>query len=156
MRKLRHQADDSGAGSVHHHAAMTWRRSLWHGALLGAVVAAIGLQVPAGADDPTVLVVPRAGAAGGPAMYLPNGDLLNVRNIQGGTMSSDPSSLNLDLGAGDTEHPGDVAINYDVGRDVIIYDGHKRAVARIGSSGVIFYKSPLRPNGKAWVSARRR
>jgi len=67
----------------------------------------------------TVTTIPDGGAAGGPALYLPQGDLLNVRNIQGGVIG-DP---NLDIGAGSTEHPGNLILNWDVGVGTYIYDG---------------------------------
>ena len=81
-------------------------------------------------------VVPNGGAAGGPALYLPRGDLLNVRNIQGGVVGD----TNLDIGAGSTANPGDIVLNWDVGRRVLIYDGHKRLVASFGADGVRFFR----------------
>jgi hypothetical protein len=83
-------------------------------------------------------VEPNGGAAGGPALYLPRGDILNVRNIQGGVIGD----LNLDIGAGSTEHPGSIVLNYDVGRCTVIYDGRKHKLARFCPSGITFYKKP--------------
>jgi hypothetical protein len=84
---------------------------------LAVLTVVLLLAVPATAQD----IIPNGGAAGGPALMLPHGDILNVRNIQGGIVE-DP---NLDIGAGSTEHPGDIALNFDVGRCVRIFDGRK-------------------------------
>ena len=86
--------------------------------------------------------VAKAGANGGAALYLPLGDVLNVRNIQGGMVTSDRSDLNLDLGAGDSVNRGDIVLNYDVGRRVLIFDGHKNVIAKFGERGIVFYKRP--------------
>jgi hypothetical protein len=101
-----------------------------------ALVVALG-GAESVADYSGYSFVSHGGAAGGDALYLPNGDLLNVRNIQGGTVAD---GLNLDIGAGSTANPGDVVLNYDVGRRVLIYDGQKRLVASFGPDGIRFYK----------------
>lgn len=85
-----------------------------------------------------IKVVPRGAVEGGDALYMPHGDILNVRNIQGG-LSYQP---NLDIGAGSSEHRGDIALNYDVGNRVLIFDGRKRLVAKFGPRGIVFYKRP--------------
>jgi hypothetical protein len=92
------------------------------------------LAVPATAQD----IIPNGGAAGGPALMLPHGDILNVRNIQGGIVE-DP---NLDIGAGSTAHPGDIALNFDVGRCVRIFDGRKHLLARFCPHAITFYVKP--------------
>jgi hypothetical protein len=102
-----------------------------------------------------VALIAGGGAAGGDALYLNNGDLIGVRNIQGGSMA-DPAhgSLNLDIGAGSTANPGDIAMNWDVGRRVLIYDGHKHLVASFGPAGIRFYRRPVTPAGPLdWTSA---
>lgn len=81
------------------------------------------------------------GAAEGPnrpSMYLPMGDILGVRNIQGGTAGAG-GNLNLDLGAGSTEHPGDIVLNWDVGKRTRIYNGRKKLVADFSPGGIDFY-----------------
>jgi hypothetical protein len=83
-------------------------------------------------------IEPNGGAAGGDALYLPRGDIIGVRNIQGGVAGD----LNLDLGAGSTATPGNVAVNYDVGRDTLIYDGRKHLLARFGPRGITLYRRP--------------
>ena len=98
---------------------------------LAALAAAAGYQF-----------VARAGANGGAALYLPLGDVLNVRNIQGGMVTSNRGDLNLDLGAGDSVNRGDIVLNYDVGRRVLIFDGHKNVIAKFGGRGIVFYKRP--------------
>ena len=67
---------------------------------------------------------------GAATLVLPRGDIINVRNIQGG-MVDDP---NLDVGAGDgAEHRGVLSLNYDVGQSVQIFDGRKAEIARFPS-----------------------
>jgi len=95
-------------------------------------------------------ILPGGGAAGGDALMVPNGDIIGVRNIQGGTLADPPESLNLDIGAGSTEHPGDLVLNFDVGRDTLIYDGHKRLLARFGPAGIRFYRRPSWPRLWRW------
>lgn len=107
---------------------------------VGAALAALAFAPATTAED---LYTPwyvdaRGGAAGGDAIYLPRGDLLNVRNVQGGV----PGGLNLDIGAGSTRHPGDVVLNYDVGRCTHIYNGRKRKLASFCPRGITFYVKP--------------
>lgn len=93
---------------------------------------------PAAAGDnyaPAQLLA-RGGVEGGDSLVIPDGDILNVRNIQGGTIH-DP---NLDLGAGSSTHRGTLALNYDVGRTVKIYDGHKHLLASFSQHGIRFYR----------------
>lgn len=101
-------------------------------------------------DTPFVLVDPATGnhvvafvmgAAEGPthpSLYLPMGDLMGVRNIQGGTVGKD-GNLNLDLGAGSTQNPGDIVLNWDVGRRTRIYNGKKKLIADFSPGGIDFH-----------------
>jgi hypothetical protein len=123
-----------------------------HGRLRTALTLAIfGLVVTHAtsvAEAPAPLsVVAGGGAAGGDALMLPNGDILNVRNIQGGTDTGTPGDLNLDIGAGSTQNPGDLVLNYDVGRRTLLYDGQKHLVASFGPDGITFYKTPKYEGG---------
>jgi hypothetical protein len=112
-------------------------------AALAALAVTLALAMPAVAEAPAGWqFVAKAGANGGDALYLPMGDVLNVRNIQGGMVTSNPSDLNLDLGAGSSANRGDIVLNYDVGRRVLIYDGQKNVVAKFGARGIVFYKKP--------------
>jgi hypothetical protein len=112
-------------------------------ALAAALAVTLALAIPAVAEAPAgYQFVARAGANGGAALYLPMGDVLNVRNIQGGMVTSDRGDLNLDLGAGDSVNRGDIVLNYDVGRRVLIFDGHKNVIAKFGGRGIVFYKRP--------------
>jgi hypothetical protein len=86
----------------------------------------------------SIAVVPAGGASGGDALYIPNGDIINVRNIQGGTIRD----RNLDIGAGSTATPGNLVLNYDVGRCTVIYNGHKHKLARFCPDGITFYRKP--------------
>lgn len=106
----------------------------------GAVVLTGLLAAPAVAGDwPPAQFVRHAGAAGGDALYLPMGDVLNVRNIQGGYQTGRRADLNLDLGAGNSTQRGDVVVNWDVGNRTLIYDGHKHLVASFSAKRVRFY-----------------
>lgn len=71
-----------------------------------------------GADD-------TVDAAGGPIMYINGGDIIGVRNIQGG-VAADP---NLDIGGGSAVDRGRVTINYDNGDGFIVFDGREARVA---------------------------
>jgi len=112
-------------------------------AALAALAVTLALAMPAVAEAPAgYQFVASGGANGGAALYLPMGDVLNVRNIQGGMVTSNRSDLNLDLGAGDSVNRGDIVLNYDVGRRVLIFDGHKNVIAKFGGRGIVFYKRP--------------
>ena len=112
-------------------------------AFAAALAVTLALAIPAVAEAPGgYQFVAKAGANGGAALYLPLGDVLNVRNIQGGMVTSDRGDLNLDLGAGDSVNRGDIVLNYDVGRRVLIFDGHKNVIAKFGGRGIVFYKRP--------------
>jgi hypothetical protein len=107
--------------------------------LLAGVIVVLALAGVAWAGhEGSVSTVPDGGAAGGDALYLPRGDILNVRNIQGGVIG-DP---NLDIGAGSTEHPGSLVLNYDVGRCTVIFDGLKNPLARFCPGGITFFVRP--------------
>ena len=106
--------------------------------LAGALLALAFAGAAWAGHQGSVTTVPDGGAAGGDALYLPRGDILNVRNIQGGVLGD----LNLDIGAGSTEHPGNVVFNYDVGRCTVIFDGLKRELARFCPDGITFFVRP--------------
>ena len=59
-------------------------------------------------------------------LYIFNGDIANVRNIQGGNVHKP----NLDIGAGasgGTSGPrGNIVLNWDVGNGTYVYNGRKR------------------------------
>jgi len=83
-------------------------------------------------------IVPGGGAAGGDALFCNTCDIIGPRNLQGGG----PGGTNFDIGAGSTSDPSDLALNYDVGRNVLIYDGRKHLLARFGPRGITFYVKP--------------
>lgn len=89
-------------------------------------------------QDTSLGIVPGGGADGGDALYLNSGDFIGPRNIQCGG----PGGAPCDIGAGSTEDPSNLALNFDIGRDTLIFDGHKHLVARIGHSGIVFYRRP--------------
>lgn len=90
------------------------------------------------------------GHAGGDALHLPQGDLLNLRNIQGGTLAYDPSDLNLDIGAGNEDNPARLGIGADVSGSIVFHvrrPGHPpKKMMEINPRGIYFYVKPkLRP-----------
>src|SRR4051812_3717819 len=97
-----------------------------------AATIALGATLPAAsiAQDPVIPIVPNTslalvpngGAAGGDALYCNNCDEIGWRNLQGGPFG-------LDIGAGSTENPADIALNWDVGKSTNIFQGQKRKVA---------------------------
>jgi len=125
--------------------------------LLGVCAAFSLAQTPL---SPPVLsnafrVVPGGAQGGrGDLVYMPAGTIQGVHVIQGGsrecldaTQMLGPCdernlSLNLDIGAGSTSHPGVLALNFDVGRAVVIFDGKKHALARFDRHGITFYVKP--------------
>ncbi len=114
--------------------------------LLALVLVVLALAIPAAATHDKVVPAhrwyPGGALSGGPYLDCPLCDLVGVRNIQGGKHTGRPRDLNLDIGAGSTVHPGDVTLNYDVGRRVLIYDGRKRLVAKFSGRGIVFYSKP--------------
>jgi hypothetical protein len=103
---------------------------------VAAVVAAVVAPVAAAAGEATGFsIVPGGGAAHGDAAYCNNCDVIGVRNIQGGTAHD----LNLDIGAGSTQTPGDVSLNYDIGRCTKVWDGRKELVASFCPQRTVFY-----------------
>lgn len=102
------------------------------------------LAAPLATEPATIIVpgttfgiVPHGGASGGDALYLNSGDIIGPRNIQCGG----PGRTPCDIGAGSTQDPSNLALNYDVGHDTLIYDGHKHLVARFGRH-ITFYQRP--------------
>lgn len=86
---------------------------------------------------------PPAGVEQRGEWVLNGADIRSPRNIQGGYLSAKRSTLNLDIGAGSTAHPGDLVLNYDIGRRVRIYDGRKRLVAEFGRRRIVFHRRVL-------------
>lgn len=117
---------------------------------LAFLIALILLAAPAAAQDYGLTVIPHGGAAGGDALVCNNCDARGFRNIQGGSQANPPESLNLDIGAGSTANPGDLVLNYDVGRRTLIYDGHKHLLASFGPDGIRFYRRPHEPVSWRW------
>jgi hypothetical protein len=105
-------------------------------ALVAALLAAVIAPVAAAAGDATGwTIVPRGGAAHGDAAYCDTCDIIGVRNIQGGSNREH----NLDLGAGTTADPGDLSLNYDIGRCTQIWNGQKQLIASFCPDRVQFY-----------------
>lgn len=78
------------------------------------------------------------GAAEGaqyPTLQLFNGDIINVRNVQGGVLTSETDDINLDIGAGSATNRGQIVMNWDVGNGVLIYNGRKALSASFNSNG---------------------
>jgi hypothetical protein len=130
---------------------------------LALLIVAACLAAPAFAQaplSPVVLsnafrVVPGAAqGARGDLVYMPAGTIQGVHVIQGGSREcldatqllgpcdERERSLNLDIGAGSTSHPGTLALNFDVGKCVVIFDGKRRRLASFCKDGITFYRKP--------------
>jgi len=71
-----------------------------------------------------------------------SGDLMNVRNVQGGQYVTeggkvDKGMLNLDLGAGNSQDRGNIVLNFDVGNNLEVFNGREQRIAsfRHGDNG---------------------
>jgi len=72
-----------------------------------------------------------------------SGDLMNVRNVQGGQYVKNPDGsvdkgmLNLDLGAGNSQDRGNIVLNFDVGNNLEVFNGREERIAsfRHGEQG---------------------
>jgi hypothetical protein len=126
--------------------------------IASALVAAVVGPVAAAAADATGwTIVPGGGAAHGDAAYCNNCDVIGVRNVQGGN-AREP---NLDIGAGTTAKPGDLSLNYDIGRCTQVWNGHKQPIATMCPDRVVFYvpvefKQRARFSGAVLASKRAR
>jgi hypothetical protein len=124
--------------------------------LIAAAVAAV--VAPAGAafgDIAGFTIIPGGGAAHGDAAYCDTCDIIGVRNIQGGSNREH----NLDIGAGTTADPGDISLNYDIGRCTQVWNGQKQPIATFCPDRVQFYvpvefKQRVRFGGRVIASKR--
>jgi hypothetical protein len=83
-------------------------------------------------------------------LYLHRGDIVNVRNVQGGTVDTP----NLDLGAGSDGSAGprgNIVLNFDVGNRTLIYDGRKHVTADFANNGKHHLKLPTYFHNGAYV-----
>ena len=105
--------------------------------VIASAVAAIALApVAATAGEATGWsFVSGGGAAHGDAAYCNTCDVIGVRNIQGGS----GGDMNLDIGAGTTVQPGDLSLNYDIGRCTKVWNGRKQPIATLCPERVVFY-----------------
>ena len=104
--------------------------------IVAALSAAVIAPVAGAAADATGwTIVPGGGAAHGDAAYCDTCDIIGVRNIQGGSNREQ----NLDIGAGTTANPGDLSLNYDIGRCTQIWNGQKQPIATFCPDRVQFY-----------------
>jgi hypothetical protein len=131
-------------------------RPLRSGIVAAIVAAVIGPVAAAGADATGWTIVPGGGAAHGDAAYCDTCDIIGVRNIQGGSNREQ----NLDIGAGTTANPGDLALNYDIGRCTQIWNGQKQPIATFCPDRVQFFvpvefKQRVRFGGRV-IPAKRR
>lgn len=108
-------------------------------------------------DGDRVVAVLSMGSAEGPqypTLYMGGGDIVNVRNEQGGFDYGDGRSgqYNLDHGAGSADHRGNIVNNYDVGNGDTTYDGRKKLVWSInkGNDRLIQSHLPMR----IWAGAK--
>lgn len=64
-------------------------------------------------------------------LNLHNGDVIGLRNIQGGSIDTgQPDDINLDIGAGNSVQRGWVSVNPDVGKGMIVGSGRSRHLAK--------------------------
>jgi hypothetical protein len=118
--------------------------------LIAAAVAAV--VAPAGAafgDIAGFTIIPGGGAAHGDAAYCDTCDIIGVRNIQGGSNREQ----NLDIGAGTTDRPGNLSLNYDIGRCTQVFNGRKALIASMCPERVVFYV-PVEFKQRVRASAR--
>jgi hypothetical protein len=83
----------------------------------------------------------------GPRLTLDAGDIDGVRNIQGGKWDPQrPSMLNLDVGAGSEEHPGQLLLGADVTRSIVFHvrkpGEPPRKMLEISPKGITFFIKP--------------
>jgi hypothetical protein len=83
---------------------------------------------------------PASGPSGGDVLNIPLGAIRGVRDIECGKHTTDRADVNCDIGAGSAVHRGDVNLNWDIGRCVRIYDGHKNRVASFCPRRIVFYR----------------
>jgi hypothetical protein len=118
--------------------------------LVAATVAAVIAPATAAFGDITgFTIVPGGGAAHGDAAYCDTCDIIGVRNIQGGSNREQ----NLDIGAGTTASPGNLSLNYDIGRCTQVFNGHKSLIASMCPERVVFYV-PVEFKQRVRASAR--
>lgn len=111
--------------------------------VIALVLGIFSITTPSTASDPAIPIVPNTslalvpngGASGGDAVYCNNCDFIGPRNWQGGGPNGQP----FDIGAGSTADPSDLSLNWDIGRNTKVYEGHKNLVAKFGSFGSKFY-----------------
>lgn len=91
-------------------------------------------------SDPSLRPEWTAATAGGWALRLPLGGIVNVVDLQCGTVARDPNTgairkqkLNCNIGAGDHVHRGYVVLSPDVGKGTIMEGGHTDKLALIRS-----------------------
>lgn len=122
--------------------------------ILALTLGMLSITSPSLAQDPAIPIVPNTslalvphgGAAGGDAVYCNNCDFIGGRNWQGG-------DANLDIGAGSTQNPHDISLNWDVGRNTYVYEGHKHLVASFGAYGSKYY-NPQTGKLLAWFGPK--
>lgn len=133
------------------------RKSTERTVIVAALAAAVIAPVAGAAADATGwTIVPGGGAAHGDAAYCDTCDIIGVRNIQGGSNREQ----NLDIGAGSTANPGDLSLNYDIGRCTQIWNGHKQPIAtfcpdRVQFYGPVEFKQRVRFSGHVIASKRK-
>jgi len=119
------------------------------GLVAAAVAAVIAPATAAFGDITGFTIVPGGGAAHGDAAYCDTCDIIGVRNVQGGSNREQ----NLDIGAGTTDRPGDLSLNYDIGRCTQVFNGRKSLIASMCPERVVFYV-PVEFKQRVRASAR--
>jgi len=110
---------------------------------LAVLTVVLLLAVPATAQDPAIhlvpgtclAIVPSGAPSGGDAIYCNQGTFIGLRDLQGGGPGGEP----FDIGAGSTEDPSDLSVNWDIGRAFKVFQGTKALRFRCANEGCGLY-----------------
>lgn len=97
---------------------------------------------------PHTAIVQNGAAGGGDWLNIPLGDVGGIRNIQCGKVTGRPEDLNCDIAGGDATHRGNVIINWDLGKCVAVFNGHKLPEAVICAGKRPWFRAKPRIGGK--------
>ena len=107
-------------------------------------------QLPTIGLSPEISITPGAAQGRrGDLMHMPAGTIQGVHVIQGGSLECDDPDLEaasgcdprrksfaLDIGAGSATDRGWLALQYDVGRGVRIFDGYRHRRVQVDRAGI--------------------
>ena len=153
--------DDVGGGELHcyaPHVPGLWREGAYVKAVALALLLAVAytatatgqLPVPTIGLSPEITITPGAAQGRrGDLVHMPAGTIQGVHVIQGGSLECDDPDLEassgcdprrksfaLDIGAGSATDRGWLALQYDVGRGVRIFDGYRHRRVQVDRAGI--------------------